>query len=152
MALPPLQEEGDTTMPFTLGERVEVTSNGSAYHGQLGVVTDFCKNGSVKFVYVALDGVSSTKRLSTKSLRSFTVGVDLVGRSPYVDSHNSKLLECLNLVDNVRDGLNTVRGTLNEGAEHLENAQRQLQLVSILMQGLVLNDPAPQTYEEHHEQ
>ena len=53
---------------FAVGDTVVVTSKGSSYHGQRGVVSDFCKNGSHKQIYVDLER-DGNKRLNVGSIK-----------------------------------------------------------------------------------
>ena len=111
--------EEEVSGAFCKGDAVAVSSKGSAYHGQNGVIDDFCKNGSSKQICVRLqhDGV---KRLSVGSLKKVAVPAAL-NQDQTVDSdmdsvmtnnsaHGRRVLTSFEFVNDVRRNMAETTG------------------------------------------
>ena len=123
-------------MPFELGEMVEVAAKTSGYHGRIGKVSKFCKNGSTKMVYVIFNaeyGTEGEKRIYTKSLRKFNEGVKSVPKGTYAKGHNCIVLDALEVLQDIcRDLKDTKVDTKTEDRLlHLTNLVRSLMIEDI---------------------
>ena len=63
----PQNPRRDAVGGFAIGDAVEVTNANSTHHKKCGKVSRFCKNGSVDYLYVDLEG-DKERRLATLSL------------------------------------------------------------------------------------